>query len=84
VNVEVGTDPTKTTPTQVQIGLRGDSSVQITSGLKEGDKIVIVVNRTGSTGATTATNRATTTGIGGTGTGGRAGNGGFGGPAAGP
>lgn len=83
VNVQVGDDPTKTTPTAVQIGLRGDSAVQITSGLKEGDKIVIVVNRTGSTGAA-ATTGVGTTGIGGTGTGGRAPTGGFGGPPVGP
>jgi macrolide-specific efflux system membrane fusion protein len=67
----------------VQIGLRGDGAVQITSGLKEGDKIVIVVNRTGSIDAA-ATTGGGTTGIGGTGTGGRAPTGGFGGPPAGP
>jgi macrolide-specific efflux system membrane fusion protein len=78
VNVEFGDDPTTTTPTQVQIGLRGDSAVEITSGLKEGDKLVIVVNRTGSTPA--AATGIGTTGVGGGGTGGR---GGFGPPAGG-
>jgi multidrug efflux pump subunit AcrA (membrane-fusion protein) len=86
VNVEVGNDPSKTTATQVQIGLRGDSSVEITNGLKEGDKIVIVVNRTGATTSATAAARTGATGIGttGGGGGGGAGRGGFGGGPAGP
>jgi macrolide-specific efflux system membrane fusion protein len=42
VNVEKGSDPTKTTPTQITLGTRGDSTVQIVSGLDEGAHIVVI------------------------------------------
>jgi macrolide-specific efflux system membrane fusion protein len=42
VDVATGTDLNKTTPTAITLGLRGDSSVVVTSGLKAGDKVVIV------------------------------------------
>lgn len=52
VNVEIGTDPTKTTATPITVGLRGDNTIEITTGLKAGDKIVIV--RTAVAAGTTA------------------------------
>jgi macrolide-specific efflux system membrane fusion protein len=69
VNVEIGSDPKKTTPTPITLGLRGDSAIEVTSGLKAGDKVVVIRQ------AATATTAAATTG-GGAGFGG-AGGGGF-------
>jgi multidrug efflux pump subunit AcrA (membrane-fusion protein) len=65
VNVEVGNDPKKTTPTQITVGLRGDSLTEITSGLKDGDKVVVVrqvASGVGTTGRTGATGAGTLTG----------------------
>ena len=42
VNVEIAGDPKKTTPTPITLGLRGDSSIEVSSGLKAGDKVVVV------------------------------------------
>jgi macrolide-specific efflux system membrane fusion protein len=53
-------------PRQVQIGIRGESTVQITSGLTEGENVVL-----------TATAATGTGGTGRTGTGGTGGTGGF-------
>jgi macrolide-specific efflux system membrane fusion protein len=53
VNVEVGNDPSKTTATQITLGLRGDSSIEVRSGLKAGDNVVVA--RAASTAGTTAT-----------------------------
>jgi macrolide-specific efflux system membrane fusion protein len=53
-------------PRQVQVGIRGESTVQITSGLTEGENIVL-----------TATAASGTGGTGRTGTGGTGGTGGF-------
>ena len=52
VNVERGTDPAKTTPTQITLGVRGDSTVQIVSGLAEGAHVVVV--RAAATGTSTS------------------------------
>ena len=71
VNVEVGGDPKKTTPTQITLGLRGDSSIEVSSGLKAGDKVVIVRQ------AATATGGAATGAAGLGGAGGGGGGGGF-------
>ncbi|MBE8524632.1 HlyD family efflux transporter periplasmic adaptor subunit [Amycolatopsis sp. H6(2020)] len=65
---------------QVQVGLRGESTVQITSGLTEGENVVLTA--TASTGTTGGTGRTGGTGgtggLGGTGgTGGLGGTGGF-------
>ena len=68
VNVEIGSDPKKTTPTPITLGLRGDSAIEVTSGLKAGDKVVVIRQ------AATATTAAATGG--GAGFGG-AGGGGF-------
>jgi multidrug efflux pump subunit AcrA (membrane-fusion protein) len=67
VNVEIGNDPTKTQATQIRLGLKGDNSYQITSGLKAGDRVVV------------ARQTATATSTTGTRTGGGLGGGGFGG-----
>ncbi|MEU4246051.1 biotin/lipoyl-binding protein [Amycolatopsis sp. NPDC026612] len=56
---------------QVQVGLRGESTVQITSGLTEGENVVLTA--TAATGSTGGTNRTGGTG----GTGGLGGTGGF-------
>jgi macrolide-specific efflux system membrane fusion protein len=45
---------------QVQVGLRGESTVQITSGLTEGENVVLTA--TASTGTTGGTGRAGGTG----------------------
>ena len=67
VNVEIGNDPKKTTPTQITLGLRGDSAVEVSSGLKAGDKVV-VVRQSSSAGTTTAsTPPGAGSGLGGTG-----------------
>jgi macrolide-specific efflux system membrane fusion protein len=57
----------------VQVGVRGESTVEITSGLNEGDRVVLTAASSGST----ANGRTGTGGIGGTG--GLGGTGGFGG-----
>jgi len=76
VNVEVGTDPNKTTPTPITLGLRGDSSIQIASGLKAGDKIVIIRQAAASgVGTSGAGGARTGAGAGGAGAGGGAGGG---------
>jgi multidrug efflux pump subunit AcrA (membrane-fusion protein) len=55
VNVERGNDPAKTTPTQITLGARGDSTVQIASGLVEGAHVVVVrAAATGTSGAGSA------------------------------
>ncbi len=46
VKVEVGTDPKKTTPTQITLGLRGDSSIEIVSGLAAGRNVVVTCQTT--------------------------------------
>ncbi|MFJ7210587.1 efflux RND transporter periplasmic adaptor subunit [Amycolatopsis sp. NPDC098790] len=50
-------------PRQVQVGIRGESTVQITSGLTEGENVVLSGASTGTTGGTGRTG----TGTGGTG-----------------
>lgn len=52
VNVEIAGDPKKTTPTPITLGLRGDSSIEVSSGLKAGDKVVVVRQAATATGAT--------------------------------
>jgi len=80
VNVEIANDPNKTTPTPITLGLRGDSSIQIASGLKAGDKIVIV-RQAAASGVGTSGAGGARTGAGGGGGGGGAGAGGAGGGA---
>ena len=68
VQVEIGSDPKKTTPTQVTVGLRGDSLTEITAGLKDGDKVVVtrqVSSGVGTTGRAGAAGTAGLTGAGG-------------------
>ena len=65
VNVMTGTDPKVTTPTPITLGLRGDATVEVKTGLKAGDKIAIVRQSTtgvGTTGTGTRTGTATATG----------------------
>lgn len=69
----LGTNNTRT-PTTVQVGVVGDTTTQITSGLKEGDRVLISVDTTVST----STNQQTGRGGFGGGAGGL-GGGGFGG-----
>ena len=71
VNVMTGTDPKLTTPTPITLGLRGDATVEVKTGLKAGDKIAIVRQSTAGVG-TTGTGTRTGTGTGGLGTGGGA------------
>lgn len=77
-------------PRQVQVGIRGESTVQITSGLTEGENVVLTGASTGTTGTgRTGTGTGGTGGFpgggtggfpgGGTRTGGTGGTGGFGG-----
>jgi macrolide-specific efflux system membrane fusion protein len=70
--VEQGNDPNKTTATQITLGARGDSAVQIVSGLTEGARIVVVrATGTSSTAATGAGQRTGAfAGVGGVGGGG--------------
>jgi multidrug efflux pump subunit AcrA (membrane-fusion protein) len=63
----------QTVPTQVTLGLQGDSTTEITSGVAEGDQVEIL---TGSL-ATTATGTSRTGAGGGGGAGGFGGGGGF-------
>lgn len=84
VNVQIGNDPNKTEERSVNIGLRGDTTLEITSGLNEGD-VVVTVRTKVSTAQTqtnsggTLTGNGTTPGVGlagaGAGTGGRRGGG---------
>ena len=53
VNVEIGNDPKKTTPTTITLGLRGDSAIEVTSGLKAGDKVVVIRQATAAAAAAT-------------------------------
>ena len=65
VNLMTGTDPKITTPTPITLGLRGDATVEVKTGLKAGDKIAIVRQSTtgvGTTGTGTRTGTATATG----------------------
>jgi macrolide-specific efflux system membrane fusion protein len=79
VSVQTGSSTKDIQTRQVTLGLKGDQSVEITSGLAEGDKIVITrTSGTGSTGGTGAGGSR----VAGTGTltgGGGLGGGGFGG-----
>jgi membrane fusion protein, macrolide-specific efflux system len=75
VQVETKANPKKTEPRDITIGLRGDTDLQILTGLAEGD--VVVTTRTAvSTVAATQTNSGvltgtgTQTGVGGVGVGG--------------
>jgi multidrug efflux pump subunit AcrA (membrane-fusion protein) len=53
----------KQTPTQVQTGVTGDSTTEITSGLKAGDQVLVTSQAaTAGASATTATGQATGTG----------------------
>jgi len=71
VELMKGEDPKVTTPTPITLGLKGDSTVEVKSGLKAGDKIA-VVRQSAAGGTTTRTGTGTLTGgIGGAG--GRAG-----------
>ena len=45
VNFELGKDPKKTEVRQIVIGLRGDTSLEVQSGLTEGDVVVTVRNK---------------------------------------
>jgi macrolide-specific efflux system membrane fusion protein len=66
VNVEIGTNPNKTTPTPITLGLRGDTSTAVTSGLKAGDKIVVVRQvSAGGVGTSTGAGARAATGGGG-------------------
>ena len=63
VQVETKGNPKKTEPKDITIGLRGDTSLQILTGLAEGD--VVVTTRTAvSTVAATQTNGGVLTGTG--------------------
>jgi multidrug efflux pump subunit AcrA (membrane-fusion protein) len=55
VNVEIGKDPKKTEQRDITIGLRGDTTLEITNGLNEGD-VVVTVRAKVSTAQTTQTN----------------------------
>lgn len=69
VNVEIAGDPKKTTPTPITLGLRGDSSIEVSSGLKAGDKVV-VVRQAATAGAATLGAATGGGGLGGAGGGG--------------
>jgi membrane fusion protein, macrolide-specific efflux system len=69
VQVMKGTDPKVTESRQVTIGLRGDTELEITTGLTAGDKVVIIrqaatatATRGGTTGSGTLTGTGTGTG----------------------
>ena len=63
VNVLKANDPKVTTPTPITLGLRGDSTVEVKTGLKAGDKIAIVRQSATGVGTTgTRTGTATVTG----------------------
>ena len=68
VNVMKGTDTKVTTPTPITIGLKGDSTIEVKSGLAAGDKVVVVRQSTTGVG-TTGTRTGTGTGTLGGGTG---------------
>lgn len=70
VNVMKGTDTKVTTPTPITIGLKGDNTIEVKSGLAAGDKVVVVRQSTtgvGTTGTRTRTGTGTGTLGGGTG-----------------
>jgi macrolide-specific efflux system membrane fusion protein len=77
VQVETGDDPKVTTTKNITVGLRGDETIEITSGLNVGDKVV-VTRTTGATASGTGAT-ATRTGTGAGVTGGVTGGAGFGG-----
>jgi macrolide-specific efflux system membrane fusion protein len=49
-------------PRQVQVGIRGESTVEITSGLTEGENIVLTATAAAGTGGTGRTGTGTGTG----------------------
>lgn len=55
VNLEIGGDPKKTETRDVTIGLRGDTALEVTGGLNEGD-VVVTVRQKVSTAQTTTNN----------------------------
>ena len=63
VQVEAKGNPKKTEPRDITIGLRGDTSLQILTGLSEGDVVVTTRNAV-STVAATQTNSGVLTGTG--------------------
>lgn len=73
--VQVVEDDGTTQPAQVQTGLVGDDSIEITSGLTEGQRVSVQTTTAAGGAATTGQTRSGVSGAGGTG----AGRGGFGG-----
>jgi multidrug efflux pump subunit AcrA (membrane-fusion protein) len=86
VSIQTGATTKDTQSRQITLGLKGDQSVEISSGLADGDKIVVTrTSGTGSTGANAArlAGAGATTGAGGLGGGGIGGGGFVGGGAGG-
>ena len=62
VNFELGKDPKKTEVRQIVIGLRGDTALEVQSGLNEGDVVVTVRTKVSTAQNTTSNVGGTLTG----------------------